>query len=102
MSGNEECPNCKQYLSGDGKCRECGWPEHGKTMTPDLDRIEGSEIDGMIDIETLDPDGIRRPIMVNQDGHDMLELTVADARRLHKWLSEALPYLEQLANMRGH
>lgn len=60
---------------------------------PELLHMESSEIEAVCDTTSLGPLGDGRPIMINQSGEEFLNLTMSDARRLHKFLGEALEYL---------
>lgn len=60
---------------------------------PELFPIDGSEVVASVDPSGIDIDKICRPIFINQDC-ECLNLTVADARRLLDFLTEAIPYLE--------
>jgi len=93
MSGSDECPNCGAGLSGDQRCHECGWPE--LLGEPEMLPAEGSEIEGIVDTTAMDKDGVFRPILFNQDGEEYMELTIEDAKRLLKFLNEAIPFTEK-------
>ncbi len=60
---------------------------------PELFLVDGSEIVASIDIEDDSMDKVCRPIFINQEV-ECLYLTIADARRLLSFLTEAIPYLE--------
>lgn len=93
MSGEDTCPNCDAGLSGDQRCHKCGWPN--LLAEPEMSHVEGSEIEGIVDVAMPE-----RPVMINQEGRDFLNLSVADAKRLLKFLNEAIPYLEEQAGMK--
>jgi len=93
MSGQDACPNCESELAGDQRCHKCGWPN--LLAEPEMAHIDGSEIEGIVDVSIPE-----RPFMINQDGKDFLTLTRSDAKRLLKFLEEAIPYMERQAGMK--
>lgn len=62
---------------------------------PEMPAISGSEIEGVVDLHARGTDNIARPVLVNQDGTDWLNLSRADAKRLLDFLNEAIPYIDR-------
>ncbi len=92
------CPSCNADVGKDQRCHKCGWP-NAMLGEPEMPYIEGSEVEGLIDMAGIGLDGVCRPVFINQDGENFFELTIEDARRLLKFLNEAIPFLEQQAGM---
>lgn len=61
---------------------------------PCLELVHNSEIEATLDFAGICLDGVLRPVLISQD-ELFLQLTVADARRLLKFLNEAIPYAEE-------
>lgn len=61
---------------------------------PELEYIDESEIAATIDLSAIGLDGIARPVFINQCDEDSLALTLDDAERLNKFLTEAIVYLK--------
>lgn len=62
---------------------------------PELQPLAGSEIEAVIDLSAVGTDGMLRPVMINQDGTDFIQITMEDAERLHKFLGAAIVYLKK-------
>jgi hypothetical protein len=60
---------------------------------PELEHDDDSEISAVFDIAAVGTDGIYRPVWVNQGDEDVLALTLQDAERLHKFLTEVIKYV---------
>jgi hypothetical protein len=61
---------------------------------PHLEMVDGSEITAEIDLSAIGLDGLARPVLVSDDTGMELSLTVADAKRLYEFLSNAVIYFE--------
>lgn len=61
---------------------------------PVLEPIEGSEIAAAVDVSTFGDDNIFRPVYLNQD-EQIIALTVDDARRLLRFMTKAVKFLEE-------
>ena len=55
---------------------------------------EGCEISAAVDVSLYGPDNVFRPVLLGQDT-EIICLTVEDAKRLHKFLGEAIPFVEE-------
>lgn len=74
---------------------------HDEFGEPELLPTETSEIEACMDCANRCLDNVLRPVFINQEGKDFLELTVEDARRLLEFLNEAVPLLDaQLGTMK--
>jgi hypothetical protein len=62
---------------------------------PELEIVEGSEIEALIDCRAVGVDGVNRPIFVNQGEVEILSLTLEDAQRLRDFLSEAIDHIKK-------
>ena len=61
---------------------------------PNLPSVIDSEIEAVVDLGGLDDDNIYRPIMISQPNDQVfLELTLEDASRLNKFLTDAIIYV---------
>lgn len=63
-------------------------------IDPELEAIEGSEIQAVVDVSLHGVDDIFRPVYINQD-QELLHLTIDDAKRLHQFLGEAIDFLTE-------
>lgn len=67
-----------------------------KLNDPELPFVEGSEIEAVVDVSIHGLDNVFRPILINQDS-EILQLTLADAKRLHHFLGEAVEFVEEFS-----
>lgn len=100
MAGLEpKCYMCNKPLPhspgvrAPGLC-ECDERTSAAKREPELFLVDGSEIIASVDPMGVDDDQILRPIFINQDS-ECIYLTIADARRLNEFLTEAIPFLEE-------
>lgn len=61
---------------------------------PALDHIEESEIQAVVDTSLKGPDGVSRPICINQDDN-LICLTIQDTKRLSEFLLKSIKFLEE-------
>lgn len=62
---------------------------------PELIAIDGSEIEALVDVGIVGPDGVSRPVMINQMNEEFMQLTYEDAVRLKKFLIRAVKFLKE-------
>lgn len=63
-------------------------------IEPELPPEDNSEIQAVVDVSIYGTDKIFRPVCINQS-QDLLHLTLEDAKRLNKFLLEAIKFLEE-------
>ncbi len=72
--------------------------EENNCLEPDMFPSSGSEIEGAVVVDATGSDGITRPVFVNQFQEEVLALTYEDTIRLHKFLGNAIKFLDEYKN----
>lgn len=66
--------------------------EENDLIEPEIEWDEGCEISATVDLFCKGPDGHPRPILISHDTEIFFALTIEDAERLHRFLSNAIRY----------